>query len=55
MPAVLPADILLSRDGTLAKIADVGLAAVVSQKYVSIAGTSMPWHLRAFTARERLL
>ena len=39
-PAAAPcnADILLSHDGSLAKIADVGLAAVVSHKYVSLAG-----------------
>ncbi|GAB4814549.1 hypothetical protein N2152v2_001595 [Parachlorella kessleri] len=31
-------NILLSQDGTVAKIADVGLAAIVSHKYVSLTG-----------------
>ena len=35
-------DILLTREGTRAKIADVGLAAVVSQRYVSLAGELHP-------------
>lgn len=38
-PPLLPAaDVLLNREGTLAKLSDVGMAAVVSQRYVTVAG-----------------